>query len=173
MEVLQFLWNIIVNWKPTRTQCVDEPSAGMNAISRDAIEDEIRKYWAAFCSRAAAEVADFYASWAVVFGPAAERAESGQVATMRRTREYMHPQAVVAVKLGRIEVQELTDVVAVASYTYSFTARNIAKDSLGMTDQQSSHARATQVFQLIDGAPKIVHEHISVAWIPISTRASG
>jgi ketosteroid isomerase-like protein len=146
----------------------------MTTITKDAVEDEIRKFWAALCSRFAEEVADFYSPWAVVFGPAAERAETGRVATMRRAREYMHPQAVVAVKLGRIEVQELTDVVAVASYPYSFTARNVAKDSLGMTDQQASHARATQVFQLIDGVPKIVHEHISVAWNPgVAPRARG
>ena len=138
----------------------------MIAITKDAVEDEIRRFWAALCSRSAVEVAGFYAPWAIVFGPDAERAESGQVATMRRAREYMHPRAAVTVKLGRIEVQELTETVAVASYPYSFTARNVAKDSRSMTDQQASHARATQVFQFIDGAPKIVHEHISVIWNP-------
>jgi ketosteroid isomerase-like protein len=143
----------------------------MTALTKDAVEDEVRRYWAAFCSRSVERVAEFYSPWAVVIGPAAERAESGQVATMRRAREYMHPQAAVTIKLGLIDVQELTDTIAVASYSYSFTARNVAKDCRGMIDQQSSHARATQVFQLIDGAPKIVHEHISVIWNPINPTA--
>jgi hypothetical protein len=81
---------------------------------------------------------------------------------MRRIREYMHPDAAVTVNLGYIEVQQLSDTIAVATYAYSFVARNVAKDFLGTVDQLVDHARATQVFELREGTLKIVNEHISV-----------
>jgi Domain of unknown function (DUF4440) len=136
----------------------------MTAISKEAVELEVQRYWAAICLRSAEDAAKCFSPWAVVFGPAAERAESGQVATLRRAREYMHAEATLAVKLGRIDVQILSDTVAVASYPYSFEARNVAKDFCVSADQRVSHARATQVFQLVDGALKIAHEHLSVRW---------
>jgi ketosteroid isomerase-like protein len=136
----------------------------MTAITKDAIEAAIHCYWAAFCAKSVRQVSECYSPWAIVYGPAAERPESGQVATMRRAREYMHPEASVTVRLGLIEIQLLNETVAVASYPYSFMARNVAKDFCGRVDQHESHTRATQVFQLIDGSLKIVHEHISVLW---------
>ena len=75
----------------------------------------------------------------------------------------MHPEARVTVSLGHIEVQTLSDTTAVASYPYSFAARNVAKDFRGSVDQVVDHARVTQVFELRDdGALQIIHEHISV-----------
>ena len=134
----------------------------MSKITPGMVERQIHKYWSSFCSKSAVDLPHFYSSSAVVFGPAAERAESGQVATMRRIREYMHPEATVTVNLGRIEIQQLSDTIAIASYPYSFVARNVAKDFLGTFDQLGDHARATQVFELHNGALEIVHEHISV-----------
>jgi len=134
----------------------------MSKITPGMVERQIQKYWSSFCSKSIEELPRFYASAAVVFGPSAERAESGPVATMRRIREYMHPAAAMTVNLGRIEVQQLGENIAIASYPYSFIARNIVEDFRDPADQILEHARATQVFELRDGTLEIVHEHMSV-----------
>ena len=135
----------------------------MSRITPSMVEHETQRFWSAFCSKSVEQFSQFYSPSSVVFGPAAERAESGSVASMRRAREYMHPEARVTVSLGHIEVQTLSDTTAVASYPYSFAARNVAKDFRGSVDQVVDHARVTQVFELRDdGALQIIHEHISV-----------
>jgi ketosteroid isomerase-like protein len=145
--------------------------SGVTAITKEAVESAVHRYWTAFCSKSVEEVGDFYSPWATVFGPSAERAESGRVATMRRAREYMHPQASVTVKLSGIDVQLLSGTVALATYPYSFVARNVARDFCPAADHDVANARVSQVFQFVDGTLSIVHEHISVIWMAAAAGA--
>jgi len=133
-------------------------------LSPAVVKAQVQRYWAAFITKARHELEEFYAPGAIVFGSAATRQESARLAIVRRTREYLNAEATVRCTLGTIEVCQISDKAAIASYTFEFQASNVAGPSATVRQENISKGRATQVFVLNhDGGVHIIHEHLSVA----------
>ena len=128
------------------------------------IKAEVQRFWKVMSGKSGEELADFYSPYATVFGSSAMSAEPGRVAAIRRKREYLNPDAHLAADLGPIEVHLMGESAAVASYTFSFNARNVTNDIGDPKSESIRYGRATQVFEIeSDGRLRILHEHISIA----------
>lgn len=122
----------------------------------------VRSFWKAFCSSNPTSLAEFYSPEAVVFGVEGARAEPVRLAMARRQREYFEHRSQLRIDLGPIEVQLLSPTLALATYTLSFHATNVAVAGGRPRERQIPHGRATQVFELDrDGKLLIMHEHFS------------
>ena len=132
------------------------------AISAEKVRNEVERFWSAFSSKAADVIEAFYLPESTVFSSVSSRAEPGRLAATRRKREYFHPQSRIRVQLGRIEVQLIGDLTAVASYTFEFHASRVM-GALGKdVEEDIQNGRATQVFvEQSDGQVCILHEHLS------------
>ncbi len=131
-------------------------------ISAEEVLSEVNRYWELFTSKSGDALAEFYSHDASVFSPLSERSEPGRVAVIRRTREYFHAAARVDAQIGPVEVRLLAEQVALATYTFSFTAVHVADEFRGETTLTLRHCRASQVFVLEpDGTLQIIHEHVS------------
>ncbi len=124
----------------------------------------IREFWKVFCGVNPASLAEFYAPEALLFGVEGPRSEPVRLSMARRQREYFEHRAQLKIDLGAIEVQWLAAGLALATYTLSFHAANVAVAGNQGRARQIPHGRATQIFQLsTDRRPMIVHEHLSSA----------
>lgn len=130
-------------------------------IKADDVKAEVQRFWKVFCTKSADELADFYSHEAIVFSSMSERPEFGRVASIRRKREYFHSGATIHAQLGPIDVLVLPSA-AVACYTFSFKASNVASEFSGRNSESITSGRATQVFVLDElNKPRILHEHFS------------
>jgi len=131
------------------------------AIKTDQVRAEVERFWSAFSSKSAEIIESFYLPESTVFSSVSSRAEPGRLAATRRKREYFHPQSRIRVQLGKIEVQEIGEQAAVASYTFEFHASRVM-GAMGKDVEEDIHnGRATQVFVETNGRMCILHEHFS------------
>lgn len=130
--------------------------------NQEQVLSTVRSFWKAFCSSNPATLAEFYSPEAVVFGVEGARAEPIRLAMARRQREYFDHRSQLRIDLGPIEVQLLSPTLALATYTLSFHATNVAVAGAPPRERQIPHGRATQVFALDrEGNLLIMHEHFS------------
>jgi len=136
-------------------------------IAVSQIESEVHRYWRVLMEKSAGEMANFYSYDSLVFNPFSARTERGRVSAARKEREYFTPETTFRAEItSRIEVQLLTDNIAVASYNFQWTASNMKQEVLGKSfDKAVRDGRATQVFVLSpEGDLRIVSEHLSDIW---------
>ncbi len=136
----------------------------LEQLSPAVVRAQVQRYWSVFIAKAYHELEEFYAPGAIVFGSAATRPEAARLAIVRRTREYLSPEATVHCTLGRIDVCQISDTAAIASYTFEFQADNVAGPMSTLRQENIPKGRATQVFVVNhDGSVHIIHEHLSAA----------
>jgi hypothetical protein len=136
-------------------------------ISTSQVEDAVQRYWRVLMEKAFGEMEKFYSYDSVVFNPFSQRTEPGRVSAARKEREYYTPQTTFRAEItNRINVQVLTDKIAVASYSFRWTASNMEQKLLNKKfDKAVRDGRATQVFVLApEGNLLIVNEHLSDIW---------
>jgi hypothetical protein len=113
------------------------------------------------------EMARFYSYDSSVFNPFSTRSEPGRISAVRKEREYYTAKTTFRAEVtSPIEVQMVAENVAVASYTFRWTASNMEQQVLGKRfDKAVRDGRATQVFVLSsEGELRIVNEHLSDIW---------
>jgi ketosteroid isomerase-like protein len=133
-------------------------------LNAEDVRTEVSRYWAAFTSKSKALMEDFYAHQSSVFPTAATRAEPGRLTAARRDREYFGPKTTTRVNTGYVEVLIIGDDAAIATYTFTLSAANVASSAVPGGMEDIKFGRATQVFAVdTDGHLRIVHEHLSVA----------
>jgi hypothetical protein len=109
------------------------------------------------------QLRDCYSAEAQVFGTATDRAESALTASSRRNIEYFAGHMKLQVSFGTITVQLVSERVAIANYTFSFSAVEIHPSGAARNYETFSEGRATEVFVLErDNTVHDVHEHFSV-----------
>jgi ketosteroid isomerase-like protein len=127
------------------------------------VQAEVARFWDALASKSTQAIEDFYSQDSTVFGTSSPRPEPGRLSTIRRAREYFHPQTTLHAQLGAIEVHLLGETAAVAVYTFQFHA---SRAKIGIERTSEEHVvsgRATQVFHFdAEGKLRILHEHLSV-----------
>lgn len=136
-------------------------------ISVSQVEDAAHRYWRILSEKLATEMGNFYSYDAVVFNPFSPRLEPGRVSAARKEREYFTPQTKFHAEiLGSVNVQLLSDTIAVANYQFRWHATNMEQKVLGKKfDKAVRDGRATQVFTLTpEGKLLIVSEHLSDIW---------
>jgi ketosteroid isomerase-like protein len=136
-------------------------------ISVSHVEDAARRYWRILMEKMTTEMTSFYSYDAVVFNPFSPRMEPGRVSAARKEREYFGPQTKFRAEItGLINVQLLSETIAVASYQFHWEASNMEQKILGKKfDKAVRDGRATQVFMLNpEGKLLIVSEHLSDIW---------
>lgn len=141
----------------------------MNAtgISIAQVEAAVRRYWRVLMEKSVGEMEKFYSYDSVVFNPFSARMEPGRISAVRKEREYFTPKTTFRAEIREpINVQLLSDSVAVASYQFSWRASNMEQKVLDKKfDKALRDGRATQVFALShDGDLLIVNEHLSDIW---------
>lgn len=136
-------------------------------ISVSQVENAAHRYWRILSEKLAFEMGNFYSYDAVVFNPFSVRLEPGRVSAARKEREYFTPQTKFHAEiLGPVNVQLLSDTIAVANYQFRWRASNMEQKVLGKKfDKAVRDGRATQVFTLNpEGKLLIVSEHLSDIW---------
>jgi ketosteroid isomerase-like protein len=133
-------------------------------ITAEDVRSEVARFWNMFTAKATELLEEFYAPDATVFSTSGNRTEPGRLTVARRRREYFNKQTSVRVQLGLIDVQVLTDAMAIASYTFNFHGLDVMSASHKNGEETVEYGRATQVF-IVDpeGRLRIVHEHLSSA----------
>src|SRR5574341_2103861 len=131
-------------------------------LTVDEVQAEVRRFWSVFAGKSPEGLKGFYAGESSVFGSSSTRSEPGSLAAARRQREYFNPQTTIKAQLGPVEVVMLGDTAAVASYTFTFHASNVASGLGKAQEEDIQRGRATQVFTRdAEGKLRIVHEHLS------------
>ncbi len=145
------------------------------AISTTQVESAVRRYWQVLMQKTPGEMASFYTYDALVFNPFSPRMESGRVSAARKEREYFTPQTTFQAEvIGPIEVQLLSQSIAVAMYSFRWHATNMEEKVLEKHFNKSvREGRATQVFVLSEeGQLRIASEHLSDIWRDVTQNAS-
>jgi len=136
-------------------------------ISVSQVEDAARRYWRILMEKLSTEMAGFYSYDAMVFNPFSPRMEPGRVSAARKEREYFTPQTKFRAEItGPINVQLLSETIAVAMYQFHWEASNMEQKILGKKfDKAVRDGRATQVFAINpEGKLVIMSEHLSDIW---------
>jgi len=140
-------------------------------ISASQVEAAVYRYWRVLMEKSAGEMEKFYSYDSVVFNPFSPRMEPGRVSAARKEREYFTPETTFRAEIvDRINVQILSDSMAVASYTFRWSARNMEQKLLDRKfDKAVRDGRATQLFALNpEGGLQIINEHLSDIWRDVS-----
>jgi ketosteroid isomerase-like protein len=135
----------------------------MPKITPEEVRAVIKKFWDSFSKKLTGQFNQMYSPSATVFAADARRGESARLMLVRRERELFGPGCAVGGKLGSIDVQVLSDDMAVASYPFHFsTTRDLPNGK--RVKVEMPFGRATQAFQRdASGDLKIIHEHMSSA----------
>ena len=143
---------------------VSQTSPPRNSLTARDVESQVSRFWRFFIDKNYQGVRDFYSADAQVFGTIADRAESALTAASRRNIEYFGEQMKLEVNVGPIAVSMLGECAAIASYTFTFSAKERHPSGSNRSYELIHKGRATQVFALDrDSNIRIVHEHFSVA----------
>jgi hypothetical protein len=137
------------------------------AISATQVESAVRRYWQVLMQKTPGEMAKFYTYDALVFNPFSKCTERGMVSAARKEREYFTPQTTFKVEItGPVDVQLLSESIAVATYPFRWVASNMEEKMLAKKfDKAVRDGRATQVFVLSpEGKLLIASEHLSDIW---------
>ncbi len=138
----------------------------MKKISSEDIRKEVHRFWAILSGNVADKLEEMYSPTAIVFTGKAKRSEPAKLMAVRRSRQLPGPALSSKAEVGSIDVQIVGPDVAIAAYTYSFHIQKILANGSKM-QINTTFGRATQVFQCgMDGALRIVHEHLSAAAPP-------
>jgi len=136
-----------------------------SALTNVEVQQRVSRFWKALTEKRYQEIRDFYSAEALVFGSNTERAEAALVAASRRSIEYFGDQMSLQIDLGPVAVQLVGEQMAVASYTFSFSATETHSAGSQRDYERIRHGRATQVFAVQkDNVARIVHEHLSVPY---------
>jgi hypothetical protein len=133
-------------------------------ITVEQVQAAVKRYFQVLSEKRSGELGKMYTYDALVFGAWVPRAESGRVSAARREREYFAPQASYRAEItGPIEVQILSDTVAVATHTMRAHARNLEEPVRGKRYNRALlDGRGTHVFVLdSEGKLLLAHQHIS------------
>jgi len=135
----------------------------VRSVTRLEVENQVSRFWRFFTEKKYEQLRDCYSAEAQVFGTVTDRAESALTASSRRNIEYFADHMKIQANLGTITVQLVDERVAIASYTFSFSAVEIYPSGTAHNYEIFSKGRATQVFVLDrDNTVRIAHEHFSV-----------
>lgn len=135
----------------------------VRSVTRLEVENQVSRLWRFFTEKKYEQLRDCYSAEAQVFGTVTDRAESALTASSRRNIEYFGDHMKIQANLGTITVQLVGERVAIASYTFSFSAVEIPPSGAAHNYEIFSKGRATQVFVLDrDNTARVVHEHFSV-----------
>jgi hypothetical protein len=137
------------------------------SITTSQIEAAVHRYWRVLMEKIDGEMGNFYSYDSTVFNPFSTRPEPGRVSATRKEREYFTPKTTFRAEVtSPINVQLLTDHIAVATYTFRWHASNMEQKVLDKKfDKAVRDGRATQVFVLSpEGELRIVNEHLSDIW---------
>jgi hypothetical protein len=132
-------------------------------LSPDVVRAEVARFWNAFASKSFETLEDFYAHESSVFGSTSNRPEPGRLAAKRREREYFSKDSILRSQIGMVDVVMLSEVAAIACYTFQFHATNIAARG-PHKEEHIGVGRATQIFGVdpSDQKIRIFHEHLSM-----------
>jgi hypothetical protein len=136
-------------------------------ISSDQVQAFVHQYWRVLMDKTPGEMEKLYTYDSTIFNPFAQRTESGRVSAARKEREYFENQTIFRAEVtGPIEVMLLSDNVAVATYTFRWSATGVMGGLAGKrTDRAVRNGRATEVIALdFEGRLRIVHQHHSDIW---------
>src|SRR5579872_187115 len=97
----------------------------VRSVTRLEVENQVSRFWRFFTEKKYEQLRDCYSADAQVFGTAIDRAESALTASSRRNIEYFGDHMKIQANLGTITVQLVGERVAIASYTFSFSAVEI------------------------------------------------
>jgi hypothetical protein len=124
------------------------------------VENQVSRFWRFFTEKKYEQLRDCYSAEAQIFGTVTDRAESALAASSRRNIEYFADHMKIQANLGTITVHSVGERVAIASYTFSFSAVEIYPSGTAHNYEIFSKGRATQVFVLDrDNTVRIAHEH--------------
>src|SRR5258708_1147378 len=113
------------------------------ALSVDMMRGQVGGFWIILTSKRSESLKEFYDPQAIVFSSSATRSEVGSLTVVRRNREYISSAAEIHYALGDIDVQAIGRVAVVASYAFSFNARNVAGER-GLQNKRETQGRGTQ-----------------------------
>jgi len=136
----------------------------MTTITVQQVQDAVRRYFETMADKMPGQLTKMYSCDAVVFGPYGPRADLGRVWATIRDREYGHPECSYHFEFtSPIDVQILSDTVAVATHTFRSTANNVKEPILGKTlNRKLTDGRGTHVFVLSpEGELLLAHQHLS------------
>ncbi|MGA8985008.1 MAG: hypothetical protein WB470_20205 [Candidatus Acidiferrales bacterium] len=143
----------------------------MKKISSEDVRKEVHRFWAILSGNLADKLEEMYSPTAIVFTGKAKRSESAKLMAVRRSRQLPGPALASKAEVGSIDVQIVDPDVAIAAYTYSFNTQKLLANGSKM-QINTTFGRATQVFQCgMDGALRMVHEHLSAAAPPAMEKA--
>ncbi|MGC1832256.1 MAG: hypothetical protein WA714_04275 [Candidatus Acidiferrales bacterium] len=146
-------------------------SQNMKKISSEDVRKEVHRFWAILSGNLADKLEEMYSPTAIVFTGKAKRSESAKLMAVRRSRQLPGPALASKAEVGSIDVQIVGPDVAIAAYTYSFNTQKLLANGSKM-QINTTFGRATQVFQCgMDGALRMVHEHLSAAAPPAMEKA--
>ena len=135
----------------------------VRSLTRLEVENQVSRFWRFFMEKKYEQLRDCYSTEAQVFGTVTDRAESALTASSRRNIEYFAEHMKLQANLGTVTVQLVSERVAIANYTFSFSAVEIHPSGAAHNYETFSKGRATQVFVLDrDNTVRVVHEHFSV-----------
>jgi hypothetical protein len=146
----------------TKLREIEEPVA--IKITEEQVQAAVRRYFQVLSDKISGELEEMYTSDSLVFGAYVPRGEPGRISAARRQREYFKPQTNYRAEItGTIEVQILSDKVAVASHTMRAYALNMEEPTLGKRFNRTVRdGRGTHVFVLdAQGKLLLAHQHIS------------
>src|SRR5258708_38655953 len=89
---------------------------GMDPLSPQVIEAEVKRFWSIFISKKPELLEDFYDPEAIVFSSSATRSEPGRLTVVRRRRENSGPSPRLTHGLGKIDAQGIGQQPPAASY---------------------------------------------------------
>lgn len=146
-------------------------SQNMKKISSEDVRKEVHRFWAILSGNLADKLEEMYSPTAIVFTGKAKRSESAKLMAVRRSRQLPGPALASKAEVGSIDVQIVGPDVAIAAYTCSFNTQKLLANGSKM-QINTTFGRATQVFQCgMDGALRMVHEHLSAAAPPAMEKA--
>ena len=131
----------------------------------DRVQAAVQMYWKVFTSKSFADLPKMYTPEALVFGAYDTRPQPGRLSAARVEREYSSPKSSFRVEfLSPIEVQILSDTIAVAVYLLRWEAWNLEDPILGKRfNRIVPNGRVTTVFVLNpDGNLSVAHHHFSI-----------
>jgi ketosteroid isomerase-like protein len=132
-------------------------------VTAEEVRETVKRVWDANTSKKTDALAAMYATGSSVFTTDGVRPEPGKLVAMKREREYFHKDASMQVDLGPIEVDILSDLAAVAYYTFNLHVKQKQISPGKFADEDMPTGRITQVIQRqSDGKLLVIHEHLSV-----------
>jgi hypothetical protein len=146
----------------------------LRSVTRLEVENQVSRFWRFFTEKQYEQLRDCYSAEAQVFGTVTDRAESALTASSRRNIEYFADHMKIQAHLGTITVQLMGERVAIASYTFSFSAVEIYRYTLRvvLTTTKSSARGGLPRFLSCTGTT-LFSSHMSIFRFLTKDRSAG